>query len=155
MKFLLLHGPNINLLGERKPEIYGTVRYEQLNAVLVEYATSFGVELLIKQSNHEGELIDLLQKFASGEKADPGKVAAVVFNPGAYTHTSIALRDAVEACTVPVIEVHMTNVHARESFRQKSAIAPVCMGQISGFGVLSYFLAIYALVKQFGIDGRA
>ncbi|MBI3890915.1 MAG: type II 3-dehydroquinate dehydratase [Candidatus Wallbacteria bacterium] len=152
MKFLLLHGPNMNLLGERKPEVYGTVRYEQLNAVLVEYATSYGLELIIKQTNHEGELIDLLHKYATGEKADTSKAAAVIFNPGAYTHTSIALRDAVEACTVPVIEVHMSNIHGREGFRQKSVIAPVCMGQISGFGVLSYFLAIYALVKQFGVD---
>jgi 3-dehydroquinate dehydratase-2 len=154
MKFLLLHGPNINLLGERKPEIYGTVKYDQLNAVLVEYAAGFSIELVIKQSNHEGELIDLLQKYATGEKAAPGKVAAVIFNPGAYTHTSVALHDAVEACNVPVIEVHMSNIHAREEFRRKSMISPVVMGQISGFGVLSYFLAIYGLVKQFGVDSR-
>jgi 3-dehydroquinate dehydratase-2 len=154
MKFLLLHGPNINLLGDRKPEIYGTVKYDQLNAVLVEYASSFRIELIIKQSNHEGELIDALHKYATGDKAAPGKVAAVIINPGAYTHTSVAIRDAVEACSVPVIEVHMSNIHAREEFRQKSLISPVCMGTVSGFGVLSYFLAIYALVKQFGVDGR-
>ncbi len=154
MKFLLLHGPNINLLGSRKPELYGTVPYEQLNAVLVDYASKYSLELIIKQSNHEGELIDLLQKYASGEKADPGKVAGVVFNPGAYAHTSVALRDAVEACTAPVIEVHMTNVYAREDFRHKSLIAPVCMGSVAGFGVLSYFMALYGLTKQFGIEMR-
>lgn len=155
MKFLLLHGPNMNLLGDRKPEIYGTVKYEQLNAVLLEYAASHGLELIIHQSNHEGELIGYLQQFAMGERTDPGKVAAVVLNAAAFSHTSVALRDAVEACNVPVIEVHMSNIYAREEFRRTSIIAPVCLGQISGFGVLSYFLAIYALVKQFGIESRA
>ncbi len=154
MRFLLLHGPNVNLLGRRRPDIYGTVPYEQLNAVLTQYASGFGVELVIKQSNHEGELVDLLHRFATGEKADPSKVQAVVFNPSSYAHTSTALRDAVETCTVPVIEVHMSNISAREEFRHESLIAPVCMGQIAGFGVLSYFMAMYALAKQFGLDVR-
>ncbi|MBI3892157.1 MAG: 3-dehydroquinate dehydratase [Candidatus Wallbacteria bacterium] len=154
MKFLILHGPNVNLLGKRRTDIYGMVPYEQLNAVLMQYASSFGVELVIHQSNREGELVDLLHKFATGEKADPTKVQAVVFNPGAYAHTSIALRDAVETCTIPVIEVHMSNTLAREEFRQESLIAAVATGQIQGFGVLSYFMAMFVLAKQFGLDVR-
>jgi 3-dehydroquinate dehydratase-2 len=139
MKLLILHGPNLNLLGTREPEIYGSLTLNDINAKLDEFAGENQVELVCKQSNHEGELIDALQD--SRTWAD-----GVVFNPGAYTHTSIALRDAISAIGIPVIEVHLSNVYAREEFRHVSMISAVCTGKIAGFGWRSYLLGLKALI---------
>jgi 3-dehydroquinate dehydratase-2 len=140
MKLLILHGPNLNLLGTREPEIYGSLTLSDINARLVELAAEDQVELVCKQSNHEGELIDLLhdaRTWADG----------VVLNPGAYTHTSIALRDAISAIGLPVIEVHLSNVYAREEFRHVSMISAVCRGKVLGFGWRSYSLGLKGLVE--------
>lgn len=140
MKILVLHGPNLNLLGTREPEIYGSFSLEDINNKLLKAAAEFHVEIACKQSNHEGELIDFLQEarmWANG----------VIFNPGGYTHTSIALRDAISAIQIPVIEVHLSNVYAREEFRHVSMISAVCRGKIVGFGWRSYLLALRALVE--------
>lgn len=139
MKILVLHGPNLNLLGTREPEIYGTVSLETINRELIDLGARLGVEVECYQSNSEGELIDRLQ-------AARAAYAAVVFNPGAYTHYSLALRDAVAAIGRPVIEVHLSNIYAREEFRSRSVIAPVAAGQISGLGPLSYLLGLHAAV---------
>ena len=134
MKLLILNGPNLNLLGERDPETYG---HESLASVEAEIVDSFGeVDFDFFQSNAEGALIDRLHA------AHADKVDGVVFNPGAYTHTSVALRDAIEAITPPVVEVHLSNVYAREPFRHRSLVAPVCVGQISGLGTRGYLLAV-------------
>lgn len=135
---LVLHGPNLNLLGQREPAVYGRLTLEEVNAAIAKHAAARGVRVECRQTNHEGELIDALQQ-AAARGFD-----AVVFNPGAFTHTSYALRDAVAAVTVPVVEVHLSNVHAREPFRRRSVIAPACRGQISGFGVGSYLLGLDA-----------
>lgn len=140
---LLLHGPNLNLLGTREPEVYGKLTLEDINELARKHAKQYGVELRAEQSNHEGALIDVLhvaRNWASG----------IVFNPGAYTHTSVALRDAVSAINVPLVEVHMSNVHAREEFRHKSLIAPVALGQICGFGWRSYLLGVDAILGHLG-----
>lgn len=143
-KILLLHGPNLNLLGTRQPEFYGSVTLEQINAMAVKYARQYGVELRAEQSNHEGDLVDILHVARNWSDG-------VVFNAGAYTHTSVALRDAISAVELPVIEVHLSNVHARESFRHHSYLAPVCIGQIAGFGWRSYVLGIDALLGHLGV----
>ncbi len=138
--FLILHGPNLNLLGQREPEIYGRLTLAEINERLAGLGESLGVEVRADQSNSEGGLIDRLQ--AATEWA-----AGIVLNPGGYTHTSVAIRDAIAAIGIPVVEVHLSNVHAREEFRRVSLIAPVCIGAIAGFGWLSYALALRALVE--------
>ena len=139
MKILILHGPNLNLLGTREPEIYGSMMLGDINSKLIEFGKGSGAELKCFQSNHEGALIDALHD--AREWAD-----GVVFNPGGYTHSSIALRDAVSACGLPVVEVHLSNVYAREEFRHSSLISTVCVGKIVGFGWRSYELGLKALI---------
>ncbi len=137
---LVLHGPNLNLLGEREPGIYGIVAMKEIDQRLVEAGKAMDIEVRTLQSNHEGVLIDALHDarlWAGG----------VIFNPGGYTHTSVALRDAVAAIHIPVVEVHLSNVSGREEFRQHSLIAPVCIGSIAGFGWRSYLLGLYALAE--------
>lgn len=136
MKILVIHGPNLNLLGSRETTVYGKQTLDEINNSLKNLAKELGVELIIRQSNHEGEIVDLIQG-----TQDYG---AILINPAAYTHTSIAIRDAIAATNMPTIEVHLSNIHQREEFRQKSLIAPVALGQISGFGTESYLLGLRA-----------
>jgi 3-dehydroquinate dehydratase-2 len=140
MKVLVINGPNLNLLGEREPEVYGKVTLEKINDEMKKLSKELGLELAFYQSSHEGEIVD---KIGQARK----EFKAVIINPAAYTHTSVAIRDAVSACGLPVIEVHISNIYGREEFRHKSLIAPVCKGQISGFGLESYLLALRAVVK--------
>ena len=140
-KILILHGPNINLLGDREPEIYGEKSMEEINQLLIDFGKSNELEVTCKQANGEGQLIDWLQEARNW-------AAGVVFNPGGYTHTSVALRDAIAAVNLPVVEVHLSNVHARDQFRRTSMIAPVCIGSISGFGWRSYTLGLQVLSEM-------
>jgi 3-dehydroquinate dehydratase-2 len=133
----VLNGPNLNLLGRRDPEIYGAETLDDIARMLVERAESLGLKLDIRQSNHEGHLVDWLHEAI--DAAD-----AVILNAGGYSHTSVAIRDAVEAIPLPVIEVHLSNIHAREEFRRRSLVAEVAQGSISGFGALGYLLALDA-----------
>jgi 3-dehydroquinate dehydratase-2 len=137
---LILHGPNLNLLGTREPEIYGALTLADINQKVKEAATLHGMDIYSIQSNSEGALIDALQEAAI--KAD-----GVIFNPAGYTHTSVALRDTVAAIGIPVVEVHLSNVYAREEFRHTSLLSAVCAGKILGFGWMSYKLALEALVE--------
>ncbi|MCD5405255.1 MAG: type II 3-dehydroquinate dehydratase [Desulfotomaculum sp.] len=139
MKILIMHGPNLNLLGERERSIYGEATLDDINDRLSKLAKELGVEIEFFQSNHEGALIDKLHQARDFD--------AIVFNPAAFTHYSIALRDAVAAIKTPVIEVHLSNIHAREEFRANSVIAPVARGQISGFGMQSYLLGLRAAIE--------
>src|SRR5271156_6791354 len=139
MKILFLNGPNLNLLGQREPEVYGRTTLAEIEAKVRERAAELKVEIDFRQSNLEGELVDWIQQAK-------GKFDVIVINAAAYTHTSIALRDAIAASGVPTIEIHLSNVHAREEFRHKSLIAPVCRGQITGFGGKSYILGLEAAV---------
>jgi 3-dehydroquinate dehydratase-2 len=138
MKFLVLHGPNLNMLGTREPGIYGSRTLEDINASLSELSALLGVDLSFFQSNCEGELIDAIQ----GTVRD---CHGILINPAAYTHTSIAIRDALSAAGLPCVEVHLSNIHCREAFRHTSLIAPVAVGQICGFGSDSYLLGLRAL----------
>ena len=146
IKILVVHGPNLNLLGRREPHIYGTVTLEEIDARLRALAAELGVELEIVQSNHEGVILDRLARAA--EDGTRG----IVINPAAWTHTSVALRDALAACGLPAVEVHLSNIHAREEFRQRSLTAPVCIGQVSGFGADSYLLALRGLCRRLGVN---
>ncbi|MBB4825698.1 3-dehydroquinate dehydratase-2 [Sporosarcina luteola] len=142
MKVLVLNGPNLNRLGKREPGIYGAETLEDVERKLRKAAAVSLVELHFFQSNSEGDLIDRIHS------ADDERVDGIIFNPGAYTHYSIALRDAVASVNVPVIEVHISNIHSREEFRQTSVIAPVCIGQLSGFGTDGYELALQAFLLR-------
>lgn len=137
---LVLHGPNLNLVGQREPEVYGHLSLTEINRRLVSTGQELSLEVRTIQSNSEGTLIDALH--SAGEWA-----AGVVLNPGGYTHTSVALRDAVSAIELPVVEVHLSNIHGREEFRRRSLISPVCVGTIAGFGWRSYLLALHALAE--------
>ncbi len=139
MKVLLLHGPNLNLLGTREPEIYGSLTLDDINKKMIALGKELNVEVTCEQSNHEGALIDVLQDARAW--AD-----GVVFNPGGYTHTSIALRDAISAIQIPVIEAHLSNVYAREELRHVSMISAVCKGKVVGFGWRSYELGLRGLI---------
>lgn len=138
-KILVIHGPNLQLLGTRQPDIYGTADLTKINTDLKKYAATRGVKLETLQSNHEGEIVERIGKAK-------GRYDALLINPAAYTHTSVAIRDAIEACGVPTVEVHLSNIYAREPFRHQSLIAPVCRGQVSGFGPASYRLGLDALL---------
>ncbi len=139
--YLVLHGPNLNLLGTREPGVYGTLTLKELNAKLTAFAKTEGVKLVTKQSNHEGELIDLIHDARTWAQG-------IVFNPGAYTHYSYALRDAVASITIPTVEVHLSDIKKREPFRKISVIKPVCLAQISGLGFKSYIEGIKLLLKK-------
>ena len=141
-KILVMHGPNLNMLGTREPEIYGSTTLDDINAMLKEQAAKEGVETEFLQSNYEGTLIDAIQQ------APKNDIGVIILNAGAFTHYSIAIRDAIASVDVPVIEVHISNVHTREEFRHKSVIAPVVMGQILGFGVDSYYGAMAVAIKK-------
>lgn len=137
---IVLHGPNLNLLGQREPDLYGKVGLEEINLALRELAAQHDSKVRTVQSNHEGTLIDALHEAQ-------GWADGILINPGAFTHTSYALRDALAAIGIPCVEVHLSNIYAREPFRHKSVIAPVCLGQISGFGWRSYTLGFVALLE--------
>jgi 3-dehydroquinate dehydratase II len=139
-KILVIHGPNLNLLGKREPEVYGKITLKKINDELKKAAKALKVEVRIFQSAHEGEIVDAIGK--AGEWAE-----AIVINPAAYTHTSVAIRDAILAVGVPAVEVHLSNIYKREEFRHKSLIAPAATGQISGFGLHSYILGLEAAVS--------
>ena len=140
MKILFLNGPNLNLLGQREPEIYGRTTLAAIEAKVRQKAKKLGAEIEFRQSNSEGQLIDWMQEAR-------GRIDVIVINAAGYTHTSVALRDSISAVGIPTIEIHISNVHAREEFRQTSLLAAVCCGQIVGFGVNSYVLAVEAAVN--------
>ncbi len=139
-KILVIHGPNLNLLGTREVDIYGEITIDEINGELKRAAKKSNVDIEIIQSNHEGEIVDIIGR------SKKNKASAILINPAAYTHTSVAIRDAIAACGVPTVEVHLSNIYAREEFRHTSLIAPVAKGQVSGFGLKSYILGLEALL---------
>ena len=150
---LVLNGPNLNLLGTRKPEVYGTTSLADIESMCRAEAQRLGLDVVFRQSNSEGQLIDWIHE--EGPRVRAGESIGAVYNPGAHTHTSIALRDAIEGVELPVIEVHLSNVHAREDFRHHSFIAPVARGQVVGFGAIGYVLALTGLHQLAQQEGRA
>ncbi len=140
-KILVIHGPNLNLLGSREPEIYGKATLDKINEQIKTWADDNSITVQIRQSNHEGEIVDYIGK--AKDEFD-----LLLINPAAYTHTSVAIRDAISAVGIPAIEVHLSNIYSREEFRHTSLIAPVCHGQVSGFGVHSYILGLQAALKM-------
>ncbi|MCU1626690.1 MAG: 3-dehydroquinate dehydratase [Pseudonocardia sp.] len=142
---LVLNGPNLNLLGTRKPEVYGRTTLTDVEEMCREEGGKLGLEVEFRQSNHEGQLVDWVHEFGAEVKA--GRSIGAVFNPGAFTHTSAALHDAIEGASLPVIELHISNVHAREEWRHHSFISPVARGIVVGFGVLGYVLALQGLAQ--------
>lgn len=142
MRILLINGPNLNLLGRRQPEIYGRDDLAAATALAERVGRELGMAVDCRQSNHEGELVDWIQQAVE-------QYAGLVLNPAAYTHTSVALRDAVAATGLPAVEVHLSNLYRREEFRHRSLLAPVCLGQICGFGIAGYELALRALAIHF------
>ena len=141
MKILIIHGPNLNLLGKRQPQIYGGKTLEEIDDLLRRQANSLGVEIIAFQSNHEGAIIDFIQKESPGARG-------VIINPGALTHYGLSLRDALADADLPIIEVHLSNIYAREKFRHRSVIAPIAKGQITGLGWRGYVVALQALVGE-------
>jgi len=141
-RILVLHGPNLNLLGSREPEVYGWTTLADIDRALIDLGAELGGEVATFQSNHEGVLVDRIHQ------ARLDNVSGIIINPGAYTHTSIALRDALSAVAIPTIEVHLSNIHAREEFRQHSFIAPIAVAQICGFGAEGYSLALRGLLAR-------
>ncbi|NMC75491.1 MAG: type II 3-dehydroquinate dehydratase [Geobacteraceae bacterium] len=141
MKILVLHGPNLNLLGTREPDVYGTITLSDIDSAISRLATELGCSVAIVQSNSEGEIIDRIQSAL-------GVCDGILINPGGYTHTSVAIRDALSAVSLPTVEVHLSNIHSRETFRSHSFIAPIAIGQICGFGMESYLLGLRALVSH-------
>lgn len=148
MKILVINGPNLNMLGKREPDIYGTLTLDDINKNLYEYSFSLSANIEIYQSNCEGEIVSKIQSALN--KAD-----GIIINPGAYTHSSIAIRDALSAVNLPAIEVHLSNIYKREEFRHHSYIAPVCVGQICGFGAQGYKLALDAMINYLKQNERA
>lgn len=145
MKILVINGPNLNMLGIREPEKYGTTSLADIEKELYAYSFEIGIDIETFQSNSEGEIIDKIQQALDN-------FDGIIINPGGYTHTSVAIRDAISSVNLPCVEVHLTNIHAREEFRQKSLIAPVCIGQITGFGKNGYKLGLKALSEHFKKD---
>ena len=141
LRILALHGPNLNTLGRREPEVYGATTLDEINSALVERAGTLGCDLATFQSNHEGALIDFLQAEAPGAQG-------IIINPGGLTHTSVSLRDALAGTGLPAIEAHLSNIYAREPFRHTSLLAPICLGQITGLGWRGYLFALDALVAR-------
>jgi 3-dehydroquinate dehydratase II len=139
-RVLVIHGPNLNLLGTREPEIYGTTTLAEIDEALRRQASGAGLDLEAVQSNVEGEIVGHIQ-------AARGTFDAILINPGGYTHTSVAIRDALDAVKIPAVEVHLSNLHRREPFRRRSFIAPACVGQVMGFGATSYYVALEAVVR--------
>jgi 3-dehydroquinate dehydratase-2 len=139
-KILVIHGPNLNLLGTREPGVYGTLTLAKINLMLKVQAKKSKAGLVIRQSNHEGQIVDLIGR------AQKNKFRGILINPAAYTHTSVAVRDAIAACGLPVVEVHLSNIYSREEFRHKSLISPVASGTVLGFGAKSYILGLLALL---------
>lgn len=146
IRILVVHGPNLDLLGQREPDVYGRTTLAEIDGLLAKVARDKGVELESFQSNHEGEIVSKIGQA-------PKSCSAIVINPAAYTHTSVAIRDAVAACGLPVVEVHLSNVYRREEFRHHSLIAPVAVGQVSGFGAKSYELGLLAAIDAVARKG--
>ena len=140
-KILIINGPNLNMLGKREPEVYGTLTLDEINTRIASEAEVMRIEVEFFQSNVEGKIIDAIH-------LAEGTANGIIINAGAYTHYSFAIRDAIASVSVPCVEVHLSNVYARDEFRHKSVIAPVCVGQISGFGIMSYLLALRALIQK-------